>query len=69
MLISVRFIRGKQTRSYVFFLHCLEQSSKDTVRQLLVHFINTLFELDILFSKNNPDTGKSNFRLYCFHFE
>ncbi|UJR37999.1 hypothetical protein I4U23_030681 [Adineta vaga] len=36
----------------------ITQTSKDTVRQLVVLFINTIFELDILFSKddnNNPD--------------
>ncbi|CAF5190927.1 unnamed protein product, partial [Rotaria magnacalcarata] len=35
-----------------------KQSSKDTVRQLLVLFINTIFELDILFSKNDNNTDK-----------
>ncbi|CAF5008212.1 unnamed protein product, partial [Rotaria socialis] len=35
-----------------------KQSSKDTVRQLLVLFINTIFELDILFSKNNNNIDK-----------
>ncbi|CAF3438844.1 unnamed protein product [Rotaria sp. Silwood1] len=36
----------------------LKQSSKNTVRQLLVLFINTIFELDILFSKNDKNTDK-----------
>ncbi|CAF4448046.1 unnamed protein product, partial [Adineta steineri] len=35
----------------------VKQSSKDTVRQLLVVLINTIFELDILFSKNDDTTG------------
>ncbi|CAF4306041.1 unnamed protein product, partial [Rotaria sordida] len=34
------------------------QSSKNTVRQLLVLFINTIFELDILFSKNDKNIDK-----------
>ncbi|CAF0916900.1 unnamed protein product [Rotaria sordida] len=36
----------------------LKQSSKNTVRQLLVLFINTIFELDILFSKNDKNIDK-----------
>ncbi|CAF3493051.1 unnamed protein product [Adineta steineri] len=36
----------------------VKQSSKDTVRQLLVVLINTIFELDILFSKNDDTTDK-----------
>ncbi|CAF2492539.1 unnamed protein product [Rotaria sp. Silwood2] len=36
----------------------LKQSSKNTVRQLLVLFINTIFELDMLFSKNDKNTDK-----------
>ncbi|CAF0802872.1 unnamed protein product [Rotaria sordida] len=36
----------------------LKQSSKNTVRQLLVLFINTIFELDMLFSKNDKNIDK-----------
>jgi hypothetical protein len=49
-----------------------EQSSKETVRQLLVLFINTIFELDILFSKNDNNTGiekqKFIFNILFFFF-
>ncbi|CAF1608244.1 unnamed protein product, partial [Adineta ricciae] len=36
----------------------IKQASKDTVRQLVVLFINTIFQLDILFSKNDNTTDK-----------
>jgi hypothetical protein len=56
MSVSFHYhIHLNKTNHIAFFYS--EQSSKDTVRQLLVVFINTIFELDILFSKNDNNTG------------
>ena len=65
ILVSVELFSRK-----LFFDFYLEQNSRDTVRQLLVLFINTIFELDILFSKNDANTGEQRkseafFELIC----